>query len=377
MAVGVGWINGMKPGVGGAFGMTAAPWSSAMLASPGVASSAAVAAGNKSSAGTSDIFSIGKSIANVGGSAVNSAAANIAPGLFGQGAPIAGGVGPSAPGAITSAGGSAAGILAGAGIGFGIGSFNPFAQNQKNSQIGGTVGGIAGSFIPGVGTALGSIIGGTLGSLLGGFLGSRPHPASHFMAGIGDGGELTGVGFGNKHIGADFAQGVAGDVGNYFQTLAAGTGLDFSGGKIYGGIDDGRQFVRTDYATSKIAYGEAGDTRFTFDAKKPETVVKAYQDLAVETLRRTGRYSAEAEAKVRSFDPNAPKPPAPTTSATSNTESQKQSVTPSYNAPAVQAAGTAAVKASQSTYGRAKTILTDEDTESPAPGVFRKRRLAA
>lgn len=98
---------------------------------------------------------------------VNKTAGTLAPSIFGTGAPAGGVVGPNLPGAATSAGYSASGLLGGAGIGYTVGSLNPLAQKETGSQIGGAIGGALGSFGGGIGVALGSFIGSTIGGFFG------------------------------------------------------------------------------------------------------------------------------------------------------------------------------------------------------------------
>jgi len=154
--------------------------------------------------------SIGTSVLGNSGifAGFNSAAASAMPSVFGMGAPIAGGIGPSAPGALTALG------------------VNPATAALGIALI-----------------AAPMIIDG---------LKSRPHPASTFGGNFGEGG-FSNVGLQAKHMGTEFGQGMAEQVAGIFAQLQ-GMGLTgIAGASIHGGVDDGRGFIRVGSAENPNA----------------------------------------------------------------------------------------------------------------------------
>lgn len=127
-----------------------------------------------------------------------------------------------------------------AAIGFAVGSLNPFTDNNKQSQAGGTAGAVAGSLVlPGIGTAIGAVA----GSLLGGLIGpGRQHPASTAGFVLGTEGGASDFNALSKHTDTSFGEAVAGEAAGLAKALGE-LGVRFNNTSLHGGIDDGRGFI--------------------------------------------------------------------------------------------------------------------------------------
>jgi hypothetical protein len=195
------------------------------------------------------------------------------------------------------------GALSGAGIGAAIGAFNPLAKNKTGGAVGGAIGGAIGNMIlPGIG----GFIGGALGSTLGGMFGSTPHPASHFEGKIGGDTGLTDLTFGAKHIDKGEATNVSGDFGKYVSALKQAHGIDLTGTAVFGGVDDGKYFIRTNTGQGALKGNYEGfenDKVYNFSREDAESRLKAYQDFVVDDLKAKEKLTPEIEAQIRAFRP--------------------------------------------------------------------------
>lgn len=229
-----------------------------------------------------------------GGKLINTIAGKL-PGVT-SGAPLPAGVhGPVQPaGILQGTSFSAAGILAGAGLGFTVGSLNPLAEKELGSQVGGTIGGAAGSVFGPVG----SLVGGFLGSTIGGFFGGTPHPEASFGLTIDQAGgfkEKQGPVFLSKHIGTEYAQGLQSDFTGFTTSLSSDIGLKFKDTfTVHGGVNTEGGF--TEIATKDTREKPLG--RIYFDEKKGDEASKALAKVSLELIDTSAIKNAKLVGEI-------------------------------------------------------------------------------
>lgn len=184
----------------------------------------------------------------------------------------------------TTLSGYTSGALGGLGFGAAVGSLNPWAKNQQNSQIGGALGGAAGSVIgtavgatsgiamgatmgsivPGIGTVIGAV----LGALLGGMLGpGAPHPASEFSTNFNSMGGTVGANVASKHVSKEAGQAALDSVAAIAATLGS-IGVDLSKVSVRGGQALVRGGAYFEVGGNKQISFAAGDAAATDTALK-------------------------------------------------------------------------------------------------------------
>lgn len=199
------------------------------------------------------------------------------------------------------------GVLGEAGVGGLIGTLNPWAKNKTGSQIGGAIGGVAGGELLGatLGSALfpgaGTIIGAAAGSLLGGLIGGgRKHPAASFDTTIGTAGTLDQATYKSKHIGTDEAKMVQNNYQTYLSGISKDVGIDITGQRVYGGVDDGKYFIGAPL-DPKIMGKDA--VRYTFDPNDKKSVRSAFANATIDLVKQKngGKIDAQAEDLIRNY----------------------------------------------------------------------------
>lgn len=202
------------------------------------------------------------------------------------GAPVGNLIGPTLPGTAGAGANIGAlgstttlsGALGGAGIGGLVGTVNPFARNQQNSQIGGTIGGAAGSLFGPVGTAVGSIA----GSLLGGFIGGgKPHPEASFAFSVLDDNSISQPQFLAKHFNPEDANPLAQVTQNLARSLQQ-QNVNLQNTNFQGGITQDKAFFQ-------ISNDKTGEVqRIIFDPNNQDETRRAMTEFTADILTKSG-----------------------------------------------------------------------------------------
>jgi hypothetical protein len=209
---------------------------------------------------------------------------------------------PAETGALTGTTATLTNTLGAAGLGALAGMYNPLAPHKDTAAVGGGIG-------AGIGYAFGGPIGGAIGAALGStvlgqFGKPRPHPTSEFVGTVGG-----DVQYGTKHLDKSGAESVVHDFNSYADALKKTAGVDITGSNIYGGINDGSYFIRTNNGGSKLKSdleGFENDAAFKYDPTNLQSKNQAFQDYTIKVLADKGQLTPEMEARVRGFQYSTP-----------------------------------------------------------------------
>lgn len=221
-------------------------------------------------------------------------------------APSASFIGPMPQGTSSLVGGTTAGgLIGGAGIGYAVGSVNPFVKKPVGGQIGGAVGGVAGMA---AGGPIGAVIGSFIGSTLGGMIGkSPPKPGASFEAILDKDYNYTSPSLLSKHMGTEGPQAVSNEMSPYLknlQTLGVKVPEDTSVGTYFEQNGNGVLFYRNkedrtgkDVITNKINY----------NPNDPADKARAYKELSTQLARQGGANEDQLQA-IQGFVPQGTQP---------------------------------------------------------------------